>query len=288
MKNRIVSESWGHYELIDAGGGKKLERWGEIITIRPEVNAYFQSGMPFSEWNKMAHFHFLPTKGVFGKWKNLKNAPIHWNLIYQNLKFQIHLTETKHTGIFPEQKSNWDFIQSHIKEGQRFLNLFGYSGASSIIAKSANADVFHVDSSKSALNWARQNQELNKLLNSHWVHEDAMLFLQREVKRNRKYHAIQMDPPAWGNGLKGSKWKLEEKLDELVSNASKALEENAILILTTYSPNIEPSTLKEIFELYLKNCTIETGILCTKTRTGKILEHGSMARAIKSQSVLDD
>jgi 23S rRNA (cytosine1962-C5)-methyltransferase len=277
LKKRILSSPWDAYELVDAGGGKKLERWGNIYTIRPEINAYFTSEIPFTEWNKKAHFVFQAQKGVFGVWKNIKALPLEWEMSYEKLKFRIFLSNTKHTGIFPEQQSNWAFIKSHLTEGQKFLNLFAYTGASSMIAKQCGAEVYHVDSSKSALNWAKKNQEINRFANCKWVHEDALLFLQREVKRNKKYQVIQMDPPAWGVGVSASKWKLEDKLDELVSLSADALERSGSLIVSTYSPQIDAQTLKEIIQLYLPHHGMSVGMLSTETKAGKFIEHGAVA-----------
>jgi len=216
---KSYSECWDDYELIDAGGGKKLERWGNVITIRPEVQAYFQSAKPFSEWYELANWEFIAT-GQSGKWKCLKKgSPNRWTIRYKKLSFILELTKFKHIGLFPEQRINWDLIDNKLNESHRFLNLFAYTGAASCVARYTGAETFHVDSVKQLISWARENMEASRILNIKWVHEDALKFAQREVKRGNHYKGIIMDPPAWGIGAKGEKWKLEEKIDELMATA---------------------------------------------------------------------
>ena len=131
-ENKLFTDSWNDYELIDAGGGKKLERWGNIITIRPELQAYFHSGIPFDEWKKMAHWEFVEKRSNKGTWKPLKkNTNTSWDIKYKRLTFKLELTNYKHLGLFPEQKTNWDFIEEHLSSDDKFLNLFAYTGASS-------------------------------------------------------------------------------------------------------------------------------------------------------------
>ena len=251
-KNKqISSPSWADYELMDAGGGKKLERWGKIITIRPEVNAYFRSGLPFEEWNKIAHLEFIVKKGQQGIWKALKTEAVGtWNINYEKLAFELKQTSYKHLGLFPEQKTNWDFIKKHLIRDRKFLNLFAYSGAASCIARYQGADTYHVDASKTALNTAKRNMDLNKLLNIRWVFEDAAKFLSKEVQRGNQFQGIQMDPPAWGNGAKGEKWKLEDQIDTLMSNGAKALSQDGFLIMNTYSPTVNLSLIDDLSDLY--------------------------------------
>jgi len=215
MENeRLYTESWQDYELIDAGGGKKLERWGKIITIRPEVQAYFKSEKTFVEWNELAHFEFVSSGAQSGQWKTLKkDTPLIWEIVYQSIKVQLELTKFKHIGLFPEQRINWDYISSHLSSEKRFLNLFAYTGAASSLAKATGAETVHVDSVKQLITWAKTNQDLSCLHDIKWVHEDALKFAEREIKRCNKYDGIIMDPPAWGIGTKGEKWKLEDKLE---------------------------------------------------------------------------
>jgi 23S rRNA (cytosine1962-C5)-methyltransferase len=276
LKSRIYSPSWDGYELIDLGGGEKLERWGNTITIRPELNAYFKPVLSKQEWYKQADFQFIEEKKTFGIWKKLSNKPLHWTIQFEELALNVCLKDTKHTGIFPEQRINWDKIKSFITPDKNFLNLFAYTGISSLVARAQGADVIHVDSSKSALTRANENQVTNGLSGCKLVLEDAMLFMQREIKRKHQYDIIQMDPPAWGIGTQGKKWQLENHIDELIHNASQLLREGGILITSTYSPKLTAPTLHEIAEFVFPLKTIQTGILCTKSTTGKTLEHGNL------------
>lgn len=279
MANRkSYNEGWEDYELIDAGGGKKLERWGEVITIRPEVQAYFQSAKPFSDWYELANWEFIAT-GQSGKWKCLKKgSPNRWTIRYKKLSFILELTKFKHIGLFPEQRINWDLIDNKLNESHRFLNLFAYTGAASCVARYTGAETFHVDSVKQLISWARENMEASRILNIKWVHEDALKFAQREVKRRNLYKGIIMDPPAWGIGAKGEKWKLEEKIDELMATANELLEEDGFLIMNTYSPALEQSMILDLASTYFEGRKIELTGLWMKTTTGRELYYGDLLR----------
>jgi 23S rRNA (cytosine1962-C5)-methyltransferase len=275
----IYSTGWDEYELIDAGGGKKLERWGKIITIRPELQAYFHSGLPFTEWKSMAHWEFIESKNQQGKWKALKkDVPTKWTISYKRLKFNIELTSFKHLGLFPEQQTNWDFIDQRLQSEDRFLNLFAYTGAASCVARNKGADTYHVDSVKSMIAWAKDNMESSRLLNIRWVHEDALKFIQREAKRERTFKGILMDPPAWGIGAKGEKWKLEDKIDELLGAAAEVLDENGFLIMNTYSPTVDGTLIQELAELYFSDKSIEVSQLHMETKSEKTLYYGELLR----------
>ncbi len=277
--NKIVTEGWQDYELLDAGGGKKLERWGSIITIRPELQAYFRSGEPFDAWRKKAHWEFISKGSQSGIWKALqKNSPKEWTIRYQELQFQLQLTKFKHVGLFPEQKSNWEFISERIGSDSKFMNLFAYTGAASLVAKKQKAEIFHVDSVKQLIGWARTNMELSGLQDIKWVHEDALKFAAREVKRGNKYAGIIMDPPAWGIGAKNEKWKLEDKLDEMFKSASQLLDHDGFLIVNTYSPKVEYTMLEELAQRNFGNRKHKVSELWMQTKSGKDLFYGNALR----------
>lgn len=277
---KLYTTGWSDYELIDAGGGKKLERWGKIITIRPEVQAYFRSGKPFEEWKQLAHWEFIPKGGQSGTWKKLKKkAPDSWEVKYNRLTFVLKLTKFKHLGLFPEQRINWDFIADNLKgDDPNFMNLFAYTGAASVVARNTGATTLHVDSVKQLISWARENMDASRLMNIKWVHEDALKFAAREVKRERQYDGVIMDPPAWGIGAKKEKWKLEEKLDELLHQGRELIGDSGFLILNTYSPKVDIDLIKELAELYFSDRNYSVNELWMKTTTDKELYYGNLLR----------
>lgn len=280
MAKKIFTSGWADYELLDAGGGKKLERWGKIITIRPELQAYFKSGMPFTEWNTLAHWEFIEGKNQKGKWKSLRKAPEKWTIKYQSIVVELQLSPFKHLGLFPEQRVNWDFVLENCSEKDRFLNLFAYTGAMSCIARSKGAETFHVDSSKAILNRAATNMECSKLLNIKWVHEDALKYAKRLAKRGEQFDFIVMDPPAWGIGVNNEKWKLEDKLDELIAVAKSILSPEGKLILNTYSPKVNSKLLLELNDLYFPNGNTDVFELWMKSTSGKELYFGNTLRSL--------
>jgi 23S rRNA (cytosine1962-C5)-methyltransferase len=273
---------WPDYELLDAGDGKKLERWGKIITIRPELQADFKPGWSFSQWQELAHWEFEEQSSTQGLWKIIKpNAPEHWVISYQNLNFDLKLTKFKHVGLFPEQQANWRFIKERVSAGQKFLNLFAYTGAASLVAREAGAEVVHVDSVKQMLTWANENKERSALSDIKWVLEDALKFARRELKRGKHYDGIIMDPPAWGLGAKGEKWKLENHLLELMDTAYGLMNPGSFLVLNTYSPKVDLADLALAAEEHFSVKQIEIKQLWMPTKTGKELLCGNLLRAIK-------
>ncbi|MFD1630966.1 class I SAM-dependent methyltransferase [Pseudopedobacter beijingensis] len=241
----LTPENWKDYELIDCGDFEKLERFGNLILIRPEPQAVWSKKLSENEWQKLHHIRFKGRSATSGDWiKKSSNIPDRWHIVYKNkeseIKFRLGLTSFKHVGIFPEQAVNWDYISSTIKKFKtpepKVLNLFAYTGGASLIAKAAGADTTHVDSIKQVVTWANENQEISGLENIRWVVEDALKFVQRELKRGKKYNGIILDPPAYGHGPKGEKWKLEDHIKEMMTDVVKLLDpEEHFLILNTYS-----------------------------------------------------
>ncbi|WKJ89588.1 class I SAM-dependent methyltransferase [Methylomonas montana] len=279
---REYALGWPDYELLDAGDGKKLERWGEVVTIRPDIQAHFKPGWSWSDWLDRADWEFEELSSTQGTWKNLKQqAPEHWDIAYQQLHFGLKLTKFKHVGLFPEQQANWRFIAARVKPGQKVLNLFAYTGAASLVARANGAELVHVDSVKQMLGWANENRERSGLTDIKWVLEDALKFAKRELKRGNRYHGIIMDPPAWGLGAKGEKWKLENHLADLIETARGLMHPGAFLILNTYSPKVDLADLQNAAEQCFAKNQIEIKQLWMQTKTGKALFYGNLLRAIR-------
>lgn len=247
----LKPQYWIDYELIDSGEYEKLERFGKYIVRRPEPQAVWRKSLSEQEWENRADATFKREKGKTsqdgndkGTWIQKKGMPDQWFINYQykemTLKFRLGLTSFKHVGIFPEQAENWNFIYDTIKEidieEPKVLNLFAYTGGASIAAKSAGADVTHVDSVRQVITWSRENMEASGLENIRWIVEDALKFCRREVKREKKYNGIILDPPAYGRGPDGERWILEENIAELMSLCSNLLEDkNSFVVLNLYS-----------------------------------------------------
>jgi len=287
----LSPKNFPDYELIDCGNFEKLERFGKYITIRPEPQAVWDKGLSEKEWEKKAHVKFVPRSSSSGDWKKFKEIPDRWNIRYElggrsdsELKFRLALTSFKHVGIFPEQAANWDYIAESIRKmgtpSPRVLNLFAYTGGASLAAKAVGADITHLDSIKQVVTWARENMELSGLSNIRWVVEDALTFVKREVKRGKKYNGIILDPPAYGNGTDGQKWKLEEMINEMMKLVLELLDEKEhFLILNTYSLGF--SSL--IIENLLGNVKgLETGELYLDATSGCKLPLGVLGRYRKS------
>lgn len=242
----LTPQNFTDYELIDVGNFEKLERFGQYITIRPEPQAVWDKTLSNAEWEKRAHIKFMPRSSSSGEWKKFKQMPDQWQIKYAinnsdvAIKFRLGLTSFKHVGIFPEQASNWDFIYESVKKMSvpqpKVLNLFAYTGGASLAAKAAGADVTHVDSIKQVVTWSKENMELSNLNNIRWVVEDALKFVKREEKRGNKYNGIILDPPAFGHGPNGEKWKLEDNINEMIHGVLNLLDDKEhFLILNAYS-----------------------------------------------------
>jgi 23S rRNA (cytosine1962-C5)-methyltransferase len=289
---------WKDYELIDAGAGSKLERFGPYITIRPEPQAIWDKNLDPKEWEKRAHVKFVSKASSSGIWQKLKPMPDQWQISYplktttlngeslkKDIKFRLGLTSFKHVGIFPEQAVNWDYIFESISRMQtpdpKVLNLFAYTGGASLAAKAAGADVSHVDSIKQVISWGRENMDLSGLKDIRWVVEDALTFVKREVKRGKKYHGIILDPPAYGHGPNGESWKLEDQINDMLKNVKLLLDDKEhFLILNTYSLGfsslIIENLLKDMVSTNVKSC--HTGELYLKTNFDKNLPLGVFGR----------
>ncbi len=288
----LTPENFSDYELIDCGNFLKLERFGNFITIRPEPQAVWDSSMNMNEWEKRAHVQFVPKSSSSGDWKKLKQMPDQWQIKYelrntkQEIKFRLGLTSFKHVGIFPEQAVNWNYIFSSTKKLKspvpKFLNLFAYTGGASLAARAAGADTWHLDSIKQVVTWAKENMELSKQENIRWVIEDALKFVRREVKRGNKYHGIILDPPAFGHGPDGEKWKLEDNINEMMQLVLQLLnDEEHFLILNAYSLGFSSMILENLVRQKFKPENLEIGELYLEDNFKKKLPLGAFVRLAK-------
>jgi len=280
--------------LLDSGNFEKLERFGKITLIRPEPQAIWQSVFSIEEWKQQAHAHFTREQKdnfrfgdeVKGGWKKLKPIDDSWQVVYNygslKLTLRLALTSFGHVGVFPEQGSNWNFIYDTVSawnKPSRVLNLFAYTGAASVVARAAGAEVIHVDASRPGLNWANQNMQLNNLKDIRWVYEDALKFVKREVKRGNKYNGVIMDPPPYGRGPEGEKWTLQEQLDELVYLASQLLEPTpSFFILSMYAVGLSSLVGLNVVNTHFAAVNPEFGEFYLKSKTGKDLPMGTFLR----------
>lgn len=241
------SESWKEYELIDCGGGERLERWGSYILIRPDPQAIWDTPRTDARWRRPDARYARSSSGG-GAWVR-KNVPDQWAIHYDTLSFQVKPMNFKHTGLFPEQAANWDFCQNVIRQADRpvsVLNLFAYTGAASLACAAAGARVCHVDAAKGMVAWARENAKRSGLEHApiRWIVDDCNKFIQRELRRGHVYDAVIMDPPSYGRGPSGEVWKLEENLWPFVEQTARLLSDTPLFFLiNTYTTGLAPSVL---------------------------------------------
>ena len=274
------------YELIDTSSGERLERWGNIILIRPDPQIIWKTPKINPLWKK-AHAIYHRSKSGGGYWEKLKQIPDSWQIQYNNLTFNLKPMGFKHTGIFPEQAVNWDFAKEKIlksKKKLKILNLFGYTGAASLSCAEAGAEVCHVDASKGMVTWARENAKSSKLEDKpiRWLVDDCIKFVEREIRRGNLYDGIIMDPPSYGRGPGGEIWKLEEKLFPFIQLCSKILNKDAeFLILNSYTTGLSPAVMEYLLGVTIqkkfggKVSSSEIGLLTSET--GLVLPCGSTA-----------
>lgn len=289
---------WKDYELIDSGEYEKLERFGKYVVRRPEPQAVWRKSLPEPEWESTSDAYFKKEKGKAsqdgndrGTWIQKKGMPDQWFIAYDykdmRLRFRLGLTSFKHVGIFPEQAENWNFIydtiQSQNASEPKVLNLFAYTGGASIAAKSAGADVTHVDSVKQVITWSRENMEASGLSDIRWIVEDALKFCRREVKRGKKYNGIILDPPAYGRGPDGEKWVLEDNIAEIMQLCCDLLEQkDSFLILNLYSMGFSAVIANNLIKDYfpdVQNC--EFGELVIPEQSGKHLPLSVFVRFVR-------
>ncbi|MBR2714639.1 MAG: class I SAM-dependent methyltransferase [Ruminococcus sp.] len=244
-----VSSNWVDYELIDASNGERLERWGDIILIRPDPQIIWNTKRENPLWRK-AHAKYHRSNSGGGQWQVFKKIPQQWSLNYGELVFNVKPMGFKHTGIFPEQATNWDLAADIIKNSERqlnVLNLFGYTGCATLACLKAGAKVCHVDASKGMVQWAKENAASSGLSDRpvRWLVDDCMKFVAREQRRGNKYDGLIMDPPSYGRGPGGEVWKLEEQLYSFLELCSTILSDDArFFILNSYTTGLPPSVME--------------------------------------------
>ncbi len=309
---------WKEYELIDSGGLEKLERFGDYILARPEPQAVWGKSLPEPEWEAMADAYYRRSKGVRppapdhgekGDWTRKKSMPGQWAIEYRYLDlfmaFRLGLTAFGHIGVFPEQAENWNFIfdllkrrqsgrpenrsdsrdkksvrDSAVQSSPKVLNLFAYTGGSSLAARAGGADVVHVDSVKPVVTWAREMMEASGLTGIRWVVEDALKFVRREVKRGNRYQGIILDPPAYGRGPEGEKWILEESIDEMIRLCHQLADpEHFFMVLSLYSMGLSPLISESLIHSHFgRIADLQSGAFYVADRSGRKLPMGTFLR----------
>ena len=260
-----ISHDWQDYKCLASGNGEKLERWGNVVLRRPDPQIIWEQSNDkiWASWDGVYH---RSNKGG-GSWEFKRRLPDSWTINYKNLKFKVSPTNFKHTGIFPEQAVNWDYVMDKIKNSDRddfrVLNLFAYTGCATMAASSAGAsEVVHVDASKGMIEWAKENRDLSGLTDKkiRFIVDDVIKFLEREKRRGRTYHGIIMDPPSYGRGPNGEVWRLEDNLQELLLKSRDVLDkEFSFLLINSYTTGVSPTSLNNILKLTFKDTKVETG-----------------------------
>lgn len=249
-----LSNDWVDYEILDMADGKKLERWGKFILDRPDPQIVWKEKTNKELWNKANAIYHRSKKGG-GYWENKTSVPSNWQIRYKDLTFNIKQMGFKHTGLFPEQAVNWEYMINKIKNSKRkikVLNLFAYTGGATVACAYAGADVVHVDSSKGMVSWAKENIVSSNLEDRYvrFIVDDCIKFVQREIRRGNKYDAIVMDPPSFGRGANGEVWNIEESLFPLIKLCEEVLSDNPLFFLiNSYTTGMSPTVLENILNI---------------------------------------
>ena len=285
----FIADTWRDYAVLDAGGGEKLERWGDVILRRPDPQTIWPPADPALWRQAQAHYHRSERGG--GSWEILRPLPEKWSICHGELRFWVKPTGFKHTGLFPEQAANWQWMDGLIRgriaaggEAPRVLNLFGYTGGASLACAAAGAHVTHVDAAKGMVLWAKENRELSGLPETRfrWIVEDALAFVRREIRRGNRYDGILMDPPSYGRGPSGEVWKLENELFGLVETCAGALSDRPLFFLiNSYTTGFQASVLANM----LNRCVAgrfggqtDSQELCLPVTAGGVLPCGASGR----------
>lgn len=284
----LVTTKEADYELLDSGLEEKLERYGDITLLRPDPQALWEKRLPEDVWKKADGW--FERKGKTGEWHTRADFPKEWEMSLGGLQFLIRPTSFKHTGLFPEQRSNWEWISEKLQarssklEAPQVLNLFGYTGGATLAALRAGASVTHVDASKTAVSWAKENAERSGMGEKpvRWMVDDVMAFVNREIKRGSTYDAVIMDPPAFGHGPKDELWKIEEDFLKLIRSCQALLSDTPLFVLASgYASGYSSLAFANSFEPFVKNRggVIECGELTIQeSNTDRLLPAGIFSR----------
>jgi 23S rRNA (cytosine1962-C5)-methyltransferase len=283
--NILETSGWSDYTLLDSGNGYRLERFGPYILKRPDPQCVWKPSVPDHEWRNS---HAVFDGSGSGRWRNVRGVPASWFVRWQDLSFHARLAPFKHTGIFPEQSVHWEWMREQLKKAKtqpNILNLFAYTGAASLVAAAAGAKVTHVDASKPSIGWARENQMASRLDDRpiRWILDDAVKFVQREVKRGVRYDGIIMDPPVYGHGPGGERWSFLDSWPHLLSLCRQVLSERPLfVIVNAYAVSVSSIMLANVMEGTLSgiNGTIDYGELAMRetSSAGRLLSTGLYAR----------
>ena len=251
-----ISDAWTDYEVLDATDGERLERWGDYILVRPDPQVIWSSPRTHPGW-KHYHARYIRSSTGGGHWE-FRDLPQRWQIRYRDyLTFNIKLMNFKHTGVFPEQAANWDFIREKVRSAHRpvrVLNLFAYSGGATLAAAAGGAEVYHIDASKGMVSWAKENAKASGLADCpiHWIVDDCGKFIQREIRRGRRYDGSIMDPPSYGRGPGGEIWKMENDFYPFLVEAAKVLTDNPLfVIINSYTTGLAPSAVGYVADTVL-------------------------------------
>ncbi len=279
----FLADQWTDFEVFDTGAGEKLERWGRVVLARPDPQTIWPAALPPERW-RQADAHYLRSGSGGGHWEFRQTLPEEWMIRYGDLRFYVRPTGFKHTGLFPEQAVNWDWMRGLIGRRNaptRVLNLFGYTGGATVACASAGAHVTHVDAAKGMVAWAKRNTALNALPEDRFrfIVEDANAFVQRELRRGRKYDAVLMDPPSYGRGPGGEVWKLENELYPLVEACARLLSEAPLFFLiNSYTTGLQPAVLRNILERTAGG-RVSAEEVCLPVTAGGVLPCGASGRS---------